>query len=186
MIRKGEQEKYNPVNKIMAESLELNKIKKEYGERFMKLCRKLFPTILENEGLLYNVLTSSFANNSKTLYDDIQNASWEGKFKNYVYSKIASNNETEMLLEEKTPYELLNDAGYDLFECKTEEEIQSFKKYYAEHEELCTFHGGRLDRCVVFFAVKKDVDNIKRKDFTEPKSSAERKSFSVIPYFSLR
>ncbi len=43
------------------ESLELNKIKKDiYGERFAKLCRELFPTILEQEGALYSILTSKF------------------------------------------------------------------------------------------------------------------------------
>lgn len=31
----------------MSESNELKKIKKMYGENFMKLCRELFPTLLE-------------------------------------------------------------------------------------------------------------------------------------------
>ena len=43
------------------ESLELNKIKKRYMEKgFAKLCRELFPTILEQEGALYSILTSKF------------------------------------------------------------------------------------------------------------------------------
>ena len=46
--------------------------------------------------------------------------------------------------------------------------IQSFKKYYAPQEELCTFLGGRLNSCDVFFAVKKDVNDIKRSDFIKP------------------
>lgn len=37
----------------------------------MKLCSKLFPKKLENEGILYNILILSFSDNSKTLYDDM-------------------------------------------------------------------------------------------------------------------
>ena len=37
------------------------------------------------------------------------------------------------------------------------EDIQKFKKYYAIGEELCTFSGGRLNNCYVFFAVKKNI-----------------------------
>ena len=41
-------------------SNELKKIKKTYGENFMKLCRNLFPTLLEQEGRLYEILATSF------------------------------------------------------------------------------------------------------------------------------
>ncbi len=161
----------------METSAELNKIKKTYGERFMKMCREYFSTILEKEGVLYEILTSSFADNSKTLYDDIKGNSLENNFKNHIYSKFNDKynkgEENKRKMTEKTPYELLDEAGYDLFECKTEEEIQTFRKYYAPHEELCTFHDRRLDYCVVFFAVKKDVDNIKRENFKHPKREDE-------------
>ena len=39
----------------MAESKELKRIKKLYGENFMHLCRELFPTLLEQEGLLTEI-----------------------------------------------------------------------------------------------------------------------------------
>lgn len=68
----------------------------------------------------------------------------------------------------KTTKELLKQAGYDLFECHSEEDIQSFRKYYQPWEELCTFAGGRLKHCYVFFAVKQDVDHIKIEDFIHP------------------
>lgn len=146
---------------------ELKKIKKVYGERFMKMCRELFPDILEEEGKLFEILESSFSNNSKTLYEDIQNGELQYKFKAFVYGKIRTADKDEEFTN-KSPYELLEEAGYDLYECKNEDEIQSFKKYYAKGEALCTFNGGRLNRCVVFFAVKKDVEDIKREDFEEP------------------
>lgn len=157
----------------MSNSKELNRIKKLYGEKFMHLCRSLFPTLLEQEGLLTNVLKSTFATNSRTLYDDIVNSDLEEEFKNYIYSKIDVEKEKPEIIGEKTPYQLLDENGYNLYECNSEEEIQSFKKYYKSGEELCTFRGNRLNRCVVFFAVKKDVEEIKREDFNNPKREDE-------------
>ena len=157
----------------MSNSKELNRIKKLYGEKFMHLCRSLFPTLLEQEGLLTEILKSSFATNSRTLYDDIVNNDLEEEFKNYIYSKIDVEKEKPEMVEEKTPYQLLDENGYDLYECNSEEEIQSFKKYYKPGEELCTFRGGRLNSCVVFWAVKKDAEEIKRKDFNNPKREDE-------------
>lgn len=73
----------------------------------------------------------------------------------------------------KSPKELLDEARYYLYECKTESDIQSFKKYYAPGEELCTFGGGRLDTHLVFFAVKKNVEIIKRENFKIPQRQDE-------------
>lgn len=157
----------------MAGSKELKKIKKVYGESFMKLCRSLFPTLLEQEGRLYEILSSSFSENSKTLYEDIVREGLEERFKDYIYSKVDVEDPEKKMITEKTPYELLEEAGYDLTECLTEEEIQEFKKYYKPREELCTFRGGRLDRCVVFFAVKKDAEDIDRAEFKNPKREDE-------------
>ena len=149
---------------------DLKIIKKKYGERMMKLCRELFPTLLEKEGLLSRLLLEHFEP-TRFLYEDIISNELVIDFKGYIYSLV---NIEEILEDEekdnyKTPKELLEEAGYDLYECHTEEEIQSFRKYYRENEELCTFRGNRLERCYVFFAVKKDVDNIKREDFQKPK-----------------
>ena len=157
----------------MSNSKELNRIKKLYGEKFMHLCRSIFPTLLEQEGLLTEVLKSTFATNSRTLYDDIVNYYLEEEFKNYIYSKVDVEKEKSEIIGEKTPYQLLDENGYNLYECNSEEEIQSFKKYYKSGEELCTFHGDRLNRCVVFFAVKKDAEEIKREDFNKPKREDE-------------
>ena len=157
----------------MSNSKELNRIKKLYSEKFMHFCRSIFPTLLEQEGLLTEVLKSSFATNSRTLYDDIVNNELEEEFKNYIYSKIDVEKEMPEIIGEKTPYQLLDENGYNLYECNSEEEIQSFKKYYKSGEELCTFRGNRLNRCVVFFAVKKDAEEIKREDFNKPKREDE-------------
>ena len=148
-------------------SPELRKIKKVYGEKFMKYCREYFSTILEKEGRLLEILEKSFSKNC-TLSDDINTDELKEQLKDYIYSKIDVEDEEKRTIEEKTPYKLLEEAEYSLYECKTEEEIQKFKKYYAKGEELCTFNGGRLNRCVVFWAIKKDADKIKREDFDKP------------------
>jgi len=150
---------------------DLKIIKKYYGENMMHLCRELFSTILEIEGLLSKIMLDTFAPN-RFLYEDIIEQNKIESFKNNIYE--LSNLEIEDNVKtNKTPEELLDEAGYYLYECKTEKEIQYFKKYYESKEELCTFNGGRLDRCHVFFAVKKDVDNIKRKHFKNPERQDE-------------
>ena len=152
---------------------ELEKIKKRYGEQFAHMCRELFPTILEEEGLLLSILDKRFTP-SRKLYQDIQVQHKEDDFKSFIYSQVDVEKEKIEKKVSFTPKELLDQAGYILFdECLTEEDIQSFKKYYALGEELCTFRGGRLGYCRVWFAVKKNVDEIKREDFTKPSRQDE-------------
>ena len=150
---------------VMNEDLKV--IKKKYGENMMKLCRELFPTILEQEGLLSQTMLEHFEP-SHELYNDIIGNDLSAEFKNYIYNIIEM---PEQIKEEvnKTPEELLALVGYDLYECSSEKEIQRFKKYYREDEKLCTFRGNRLDKCYVFFTVKKNVSEIKREDFENPK-----------------
>ena len=151
---------------------DLKIIKKKYGENMMHLCRRLFSTILDNNpGLLSELLLNHF-NPSKELYEDIIEQGKEREFSNFIYNFV---DVKEMPLPEvyKTPTELLKEAGYTLYECKSEEDIQSFKKYYKNGEELCTFRGNRLDTCHVFFAVKDNVDDIKRENFSTPKREDE-------------
>ena len=133
---------------------DLKKIKKHYGEAMMHLCRKLFPTILEEEGRLFELMQTSFYDN-RYLYDDLVNYNLTIEFKDYIYEKYYGNDEKkEQIQVFKTPFELMREAGYTLYECRTEEDIQKFKKYYAFDEELCTFDDHRLDSCFVFFAIK--------------------------------
>lgn len=156
---------------------ELKRIKHLYGEEMMHLCRELFPSILEKEGLLLSILESNLAH-THSFADDIINYSLYDEFKSWIYSFIQKKEKEEVELN-KTPFELLSEAGYNLYECKTEEDIQEFRKYYKKEEELCTFRGGRLSRCHVFFAVKKDVENIKRENFGKP-DRQDRYGTSVI------
>lgn len=146
---------------------DLKIIKKKYGEKMSHLCRELFPTLLETKGLLPELLMSHF-DASHFLYHDLVENELIDDFKDFILSLVELSN-SEKIDTGKTPEELMLEANYILKECKTEEEIQSYKKYYAPGEELCTFSGNRLNRCHVFFAVKKDVDTIQREDFKNPK-----------------
>ena len=150
---------------------DLKLIKKKYGEKMMHYCRSELSTILENDGLLPSLLLEHF-NESHMLYDDIEKDGKLEEFKNYIYSLIDVEDNMKRI-EHRTPKELLSEAGYNFYECKTEEDIQSFKKYYSKDEELCTFKGKRLESCYVFFAVKKNVDEIKRENFSKPRRQDE-------------
>ena len=145
---------------------DLKIIKKKYGENMMHLCRELFPTILEKEGILSQVILDSFEV-SHELYNDLISNNLVVAFENYIYERL--DYKTDKIVKIiKNPKELLSEAGYDLYECHTEGEIQAFKKYYSPGEELCTFRGGRLENCYVFFAVKKNIEEIKRANFHNP------------------
>ena len=151
---------------------DLKVIRKKYGEKMYHFCRESFPTLLEEPGKLSKLLSDNF-HESHSLFDDIVANGKESEFKNFIYSlvyAVENNNELVMI---KTPEELMSEAGYVLVECYNEEDVQKFRKYYAPGEELCTFKGGRLNSCRVFFAVKKNVLDIKREDFKKPKREDE-------------
>lgn len=154
--------------------MDLNKdlkyIKKKYGEKMMHYCRECFPTILNVPGKLVEILNTHFYCVRDSLYIDIVNNHKESEFNDFVYSNAGLKNEYDIRDVSKTPKELLDDAGYDLFECKTVEEVNSFKKYFILGEQLCTFldPASRLENKYVFFAVKKNILDIKREDFLIP------------------
>ncbi len=150
---------------------DLKVIRKKYGEKMYHFCRESFPTLLEEPGKLSKFLSDNF-HESHSLFDDIVANGKESEFKNFIYSLVDVENNNELGMA-KTPEELMSEAGYVLVECYNEEDIQKFRKYYAPGEELCTFKGGRLNSCRVFFAVKKNVLDIKREDFKKPKREDE-------------
>jgi len=160
----------------MQKDLEI--LKKHFGEKFAHLCRTMFPQILDTEGLLSKIILEHFAP-SKTLVDDLENIQNLDNFKNYIYNFVDVEKDRIQEASNKTPEQILDEAGYTLYKCETEEEIQAFKKYYApttnDHysEALCTFNGGRLNHRYVFWIVKKNVDEIKRENFKSPQREDE-------------
>lgn len=145
---------------------DLDLLKKKYGERFAKLCRNLFPSLLEKEGLLWGIVSENFAE-TKFLYEDIKAADAEVEFKKYLYSFMETKQRETVAVQKPTA--LMKLAGYSLQKCETNKDIQFFKKYYKQKEELCTFNDNeRINTHLVFFAVKDNVEKIKRENFSKP------------------
>lgn len=145
-------------------SEDLKKIKKYYGEEMMHFCRSNFPTILEQPGLLFDILDSTFAHDKNILTylgEDELNLITQ-----FIFSYCDKRNiEKSFSDTNKTVEELLKEKDYDFYECKTFADTQKFKKYFRHDEELCTFRSeNRTLDYYVTFAVKKNAESIKRKD----------------------
>ena len=97
---------------------DLKKIKKVYGEKMAHLCRELFSTLLEINGLLYSLISSKFAPN-KFLYDDLINQEMVNEFKNYIYSLYDIEKKEIKVI--KNPFELMKEAGYTLYKCEAKD-----------------------------------------------------------------
>lgn len=147
---------------------ELKRIKKIYGEDFAKLCRSLFPAILEDEGKLLDILTKNFAP-TRALCDAINTEEKKLELKYFVYHEAGIGSEKPKY-NASTPEQLMESVGYKLYRCKTDEEVKQFMKYYRRDELLCTFNDpDRVKECDVFFAVRKDAEMLNREEFVSPK-----------------
>lgn len=149
---------------------DLKLIKRYYGEEMMHLCKKLFPTVLEHQGLLFSILNSKFSHN-KFLSSDIIGECLVKDFQCYILGQIKD--EKVLVKTNKSPKELLKSVGYDLYEVKNDNDLQNYKKYYRFNEELCSFSEHRCTDHFVFFAIKENALDLKREDFTEPKRQDE-------------
>ena len=139
-------------------------LKDKYSERMAKACRSLFPTLFEKNGVISKLMLEKFYPNP-TIYEDLVLGK-NNSFKNFIYGFY--NIDEPTVKTNKTVEELMDEAGYKIYECHDYDELASFKKYYQKNELLCSFSQDRLSDCRVFFAVKKDVDKIKREDFKIP------------------
>ena len=59
----------------------------------MKMCRTNFPTILDTEEKLYEILRANFSDKTATLYEDIQAANLEEEFVDFVFEQYAQEKE---------------------------------------------------------------------------------------------
>ncbi len=74
----------------------------------------------------------------------------------------------------KNPFELLKMVGYDAFVADTLTKQNSIEKYFAEEEELCTFHDfKRFENYHIIHCIKEGADKLKRSDFKEPRREDE-------------
>ncbi len=155
------------------ENKDLKILKKYYGEDFAHLARHLFPTLLEDSGLLSSTIYNYFAPTRK-LYEMLVSEDRLEDFTRFIYSKSGKSLSGENIDSSKSAVELMKEAGYKLYpECKTEKDIQYFRKYYTVGEQICTFRDRRLNTCRVWFAVKKNAEKIDRDTFCNPKREDE-------------
>ncbi|MGI5842262.1 MAG: hypothetical protein ACOX6H_03105 [Christensenellales bacterium] len=167
------------------ETPDLKIIKKKYSENFAKLCRTLFPTILEEEGVLYEIILSNFAP-TRFLYDDLIETAKTSEFKNLIYHIYNLSKEVSKVSNDvSTPYELMKKAGYTLYKCNTQDDINSCMKYWHPDELLCTFADDeRINTHIVFFAVKDGAKELKRKSFKNPERQDEYGTSVISIQFS--
>ena len=162
--------------RIIMENYDLKLIKDKYGEKMMHLCRSIFPTLLDNSGMLFQVLSDTFAY-SKYLYDDLVNNNMVVSFTEYINSKYKL--EYDLKETDKMPEELLASVGYKLYKCDNRYELDKFRKYYRKDEELCTFAVDKFRTHHIFFIVKDNAELLNREDFTNP-SREDEYSTSVL------
>lgn len=85
-----------------------------------------------------------------------------------VIREVYKNKNTPEYQTDKTPLELLSEAGYDAFVVTNEKEKNSIEKYYRFGEEICTFRDPeRHINYYIIHAVKRGADKIKPSDHPE-------------------
>ena len=81
----------------------------------------------------------------------------------------------------KSPFQLLEEAGYDAFYVDSLEKQNSIQKYFAKGEELCTFKDEkRYQHYHIIHCVKKGADKLKRSDFKGKEQREDEYGSSVI------
>lgn len=135
---------------------DLQIIKKKWGDTAMKFCRENFPLLLDQTGLLPQLLQETI--HDKCFFKDLLDSSQALNFKTYIYS-IADVDDSQEELSNKSVQELLSEKNYVLQHCKTADEVKHFKKYYRSDESLCTFSdiSNRLKTCHIFWIVKEEL-----------------------------
>ena len=162
----------------MEKNKDFETIKKLYGESMAKFCRSHFQEILQQEGELSRLLQSKYAP-TRILHQSLIKYEQEDAFIAEImdeFHKIRPIEEKDTKETVETPEVLLAKAGYDLYRCETVADVMRFKKYYQSGvETLCTFKDpkARLERCHIFWVVRKDVERINRKDFKNPERDDE-------------
>lgn len=122
-------------------------LKRHHGEAFARVMRDAGLLNIPN---IVHIL--EFAGNNP---EDAQN------LVKYIQTRYNRSPKIKALTE-KTPFELLDEAGYDAFLVETLERQNSIKKYFRPHEELCTFDDpSRYKTHYMIHAVKRGADKIK-------------------------
>jgi len=141
------------------------KLKKQNGEKFAQTIRNFHNGILEIENI--DSILHHAGDDAEPLLP-------------YLMSLLTSNNDQPSVTSQD-PFTLLNQAGYDAFYADTLEKQNSIKKYFKQGELLCTFNdAARYKNYHIIHAVKKDVAEIKREDFTGKEEREDAYGTSVV------
>lgn len=138
----------------------------------MVYCRSSFSSILEVPGLLSKLIIDNFYP-SFDLYNDLVSNNKLIEFEDYIYNISGIKFDVGSVDTVLSPREIFDKLGYDFYECKSEDDINKFKKYYFKGEELCTFLSNRLSRCYVFWVVKRNALELNREDYVSPRREDE-------------
>ena len=129
-----------------------NIIKKQNGEAFARAIRKYDDGIFEIPKL--PELVKFAGREAEPLLDYLENLKTP---------------ESSPFFVDKNPFQLLEEAGYDAFYVDSLEKQNSIEHYFAPNEALCTFNDpDRFKKYHIIHAIKKDVNRIKREDFSLP------------------
>ncbi len=89
--------------------------------------------------------------------------------------------EIEEVETDKSPFELLKMVGYDAFVADSLTKQNSIERYFADGEELCTFHDfERFEDYFIIHCVKEGADKLKREDFKGQEEREDEYGTSVI------
>ena len=128
-------------------------IKKQNGEAFAQKIRKFDSGIFDIENL-----------------PDILKYAGKDPVPLLEYLESLKNIQTIEYQGKEDPFMLLEKAGYDAYLVDTLEKQNKISKYFEKDEMICTFADMmRYQNYYIIHAVKKNVDEIKRKDFLHPK-----------------
>jgi len=147
---------------------DLDIIKKRYGEKLAHFFSDNCPDIVNKPGALLSIMEKNFPP-SRLLQKDVEENS--KSFIKFIYSEYARTFQPTKPIENENstmhPAEVLKKHGYTLHHCTTKEDVESFKKYYADiNSSLCTFSDidGRLASHDIFFIVKEGAIDMRMPD----------------------
>lgn len=147
------------------------KIKKHNGEAFAQELRNYHNGLLEIDGI--DQIVRHAGRDASVLLP-------------YLMGLLTSNDDVAVQ-NPQDPFTLLDQAGYDAFYADTLERQNSIQKYFQPGELLCTFNDcARYSEYHIVHAIKKDVDQIKRSDFTGREQRQDAYGTSVISIQMLR
>jgi hypothetical protein len=146
------------------------KLKKQNGEKFAQTIRNHHNGLLEVPNIL------SILRHAGHGADDVQ-----GVLPYLMTLLQTGDQDNTPPATSRDPFKLLEDAGYDAFHADTLEKQNSIQHYFQRGELLCTFNdASRYQTYHIVHAVKKNVDDINRIDFSGKEKRQDEYGTSVI------